>query len=1107
MKPPPTASRFFRAIASLLLACNAPPFSPQAATAETCVPQPSGLVGWWRAEGNPVDDAGGNNGTIAGTGVVGYAPGVVGQAFVFDGTHRDRVDLGNPTDLQLQDFTIEAWVKRSSPTATSFDILGADGSVTGDSGFIFGYGRGGYCFAMISDGRLTLSRVDVDGVATAPLVTDTNWHHLAVTLSGTNAVFYVDGAPQASPPYVHAAPYTFDNGTCACTAAAAIGSRGDARGGTFFGMIDELAIYNRPLSAGEIQAVYSAGAAGKCLGGGAPEILSQPADQTVVVGRAATFSVTALRALTYQWRFNETNILAGETGSVLVLTNVQFSDAGEYSVLVSNDVSGVISSNAVLKVTPPPPCVAALPGLVGWWRGEGNPDDAVSANNGTIAGTGKATYGPGVVGQAFVFDGTHRDRVNLGNPAALQLQDFTIEAWVKRSSSTATSLDILGADGSVTGDSGFILGYGRGGYCFAMISDGRLTLSRVDVDGVATAPLVTDTKWHHLAVTLSGTNAVFYVDGAPQASPPYVHPAPYTFDDGTCACSAAVAIGSRGDARGGTFLGMIDEMSVYNRPLTADELNAIYLAGVSGKCPVPGAPELLSQPADQAVVVGGTATFHVTALRAFTYQWRFNETNLLAGRTGSSLVLSNVQFSDAGEYSVIVSNAGSAVISSNAVLKVIPPPPCEPAPAGLVAWWRAEGNAKDSAGLHNGTTPFGIAYAPGRVGQAFSFNGTSSRVSIPDSPDFQLNSLTIEGWFYPRVWGGIAILRGDNRAGLDAFVMDLITPGKISFGFETVLNQAFGLYAPLQLNQWQHVAATWDGGSGAAKIYVNGALAAQTNTSLRPIIVLDPRYSPAIGIGNVGGSSLNFPINGLIDEISIYSRPLGQDEILAIYNAAGSGKCPILPAPVIEVSPLARFPGDTNLIVIAADGFSANVTLDGSKSSDVDDTTLYYFWYQGTSLLATTAVTTETLGVGTHEITLSLNDGSPEGTNSASVTVEVITPAESVGIVMSLVDDSALQRGTARMLTGSLKTAADAFGRGQTRRAIRHLVEFQNKVAVQVAPVNATRAGELIDAAQTIIDTLLAPSATNAAATDVSNGGNNPHPDEPGGRRFKAKTQ
>src|SRR4051794_27513996 len=85
------------------------------ASAAICTPPPSGMVGWWRAEGNANDSADGNNGTIAGRGTVTYGPGLVGQALVLDGTHRDRVDLGNPTDLQLQNFTIEAWIKRSSP--------------------------------------------------------------------------------------------------------------------------------------------------------------------------------------------------------------------------------------------------------------------------------------------------------------------------------------------------------------------------------------------------------------------------------------------------------------------------------------------------------------------------------------------------------------------------------------------------------------------------------------------------------------------------------------------------------------------------------------------------------------------------------------------------------------------------------------------------------------------------------------------------------------------------------------------------------------------------------------------------------------------------------
>jgi hypothetical protein len=89
--------------------------------AGSCATPPSGLVSWWRAEGNALDQAGTNNGTLVGN--TTYGPGRVGQAFVFDGSG-DAVSLGNPTNLQLQNFTIEAWVKRSGTTRASQDPLG-----------------------------------------------------------------------------------------------------------------------------------------------------------------------------------------------------------------------------------------------------------------------------------------------------------------------------------------------------------------------------------------------------------------------------------------------------------------------------------------------------------------------------------------------------------------------------------------------------------------------------------------------------------------------------------------------------------------------------------------------------------------------------------------------------------------------------------------------------------------------------------------------------------------------------------------------------------------------------------------------------------------------
>lgn len=89
----------------------------------------------------------------------------------------------------------------------------------------------------------------------------------------------------------------------------------------------------------------------------APSISSQPTSQTVGVGDFATFSVTASGTppLRYQWRFNATNVLAGATNSSLALSNVQPSQAGNYSVLITNVAGPIVSSNALLTITSAPP--------------------------------------------------------------------------------------------------------------------------------------------------------------------------------------------------------------------------------------------------------------------------------------------------------------------------------------------------------------------------------------------------------------------------------------------------------------------------------------------------------------------------------------------------------------------------------------------------------------------------------------------------------------------------------------------------------------------------------------------------------------------------------
>ena len=69
----------------------------------------------------------------------------------------------------------------------------------------------------------------------------------------------------------------------------------------------------------------------------------------MAVGGTATFTVYAAGALplSYQWNFNGVNI-SGATNAVLTLTNAQFSQTGNYAVLVTNTAGSILSSNALL---------------------------------------------------------------------------------------------------------------------------------------------------------------------------------------------------------------------------------------------------------------------------------------------------------------------------------------------------------------------------------------------------------------------------------------------------------------------------------------------------------------------------------------------------------------------------------------------------------------------------------------------------------------------------------------------------------------------------------------------------------------------------------------
>ena len=218
-------------------------------------------------------------------------------------------------------------------------------------------------------------------------------------------------------------------------------------------------------------------------------------------------------------------------------------------------------------------------------------------------------------------------------------------------------------------------------------------------------------------------------------------------------------------------------------------------------------------------------------------------------------------------------------------------------PAGLVSWWTGDNTSADVTERNDPELVAGTGYAAGMVGQAFDFDGVNDRVQLVDSESLKLTeSMTIEGWInvrsVPSANNGQIIFRGDDRGGLDPYALYASQAGEIGLHIGA-LTGAAGLTAPIPWGRFVHVAATLDDATGAMRLYVDGALAKEGVTEVRPFRDLDPASNPSIGIGNHGGyptSPHNFPFDGLIDELAIYNRALEPDEIYAIFDAGSDGK-------------------------------------------------------------------------------------------------------------------------------------------------------------------------------------------------------------------------
>lgn len=227
---------------------------------------------------------------------------------------------------------------------------------------------------------------------------------------------------------------------------------------------------------------------------------------------------------------------------------------------------------------------------------------------------------------------------------------------------------------------------------------------------------------------------------------------------------------------------------------------------------------------------------------------------------------------------------------------------CTPPPAGLVSWWRGEGDASDAVGSNNGMPLNGILFTQGKVGRAFRFNGVDQYIRIPNSATLNpTGSFSIDTWIYPEQdkWATIFCKWADYYYAPDQRTYNLeMSPGlNIGFAISDSTHQndsSFHIFRThggvLKLKNWNHVAAVYNQVIGMRTIYVNGVKVAERVDA--PINVFPSLADIAIGVTFRSPDALYetfFP--GAIDEVDFYNRSLSEQEIKDIYSAGSAGKC------------------------------------------------------------------------------------------------------------------------------------------------------------------------------------------------------------------------
>jgi hypothetical protein len=432
-----------------------------------------------------------------------------------------------------------------------------------------------------------------------------------------------------------------------------------------------------------------------------PTISSITGNQSVMLGSTALFTVSASGTppLSYQWRRNGISV-AGATGSTLTFSAVQLSDAGSYSVVVTNPAGSVTGGPSLLTVTVPPPTLVAQPASRTVVAGA-SVSFSVSASGFGVLSYQWSRNGVALPGATF-------PTLTLDTVQVSQAGDYTATVTNAGGSVTSSAARLtvqapptlpviatpptgqsVAVGGTVTLS---VVASGEGTLSYAWQKNGFPVLGATAATLTIPNAQVADSGTYTVVVSNAAgsvTSAPVTVAVSTSLTPPVVVTPPVgaAVPLGAPVSLSVVASGTaplafawrrEGALIPGATGAVLSIVSAQESDAGSYTVTVSNGAGSVTTAPVTlsvdaplTAPRLTTMPASQIVALDSPVTFSVTAVGTppLAYQW-FKDGVAIAGFTGASLSLASAKRADAGSYTVRVTNAAGSVTSDPAVLVV-----------------------------------------------------------------------------------------------------------------------------------------------------------------------------------------------------------------------------------------------------------------------------------------------------------------------------------------------------------------------------------------------------------------------------------------------------